>query len=165
MLGGFLYLAQIEVLKGPQGSAFGRNATGGAISLITAKPEDGLSGEVSAGYGSFERKDFSGTLNYGDDQFGIRLSAAYEDSDGFIDNLATGNDDLGAKEEFLGRISLAWDPTDAVSVDYSYSIANYETVAPGQEHTTAISQGTAIFLGTLLGLTPLTNPPSGSHWR
>ncbi|MCY4514991.1 MAG: TonB-dependent receptor [Candidatus Tectomicrobia bacterium] len=161
LLSGFLDLAQIEVLKGPQGSAFGRNATGGAINLITAKPEPGLGGEVSAGYGSFERKGFSGILNSGGDQFGIRLAASYEDSDGFIDNLATGNDDLGAKEQFLGRISMTWDPTDAVSVDYSYSIANYETVAPGQEHTTAISSGTAIFLGTVQGLTPLLTPPAG----
>ena len=164
LLAGFLDLAQIEVLKGPQGSAFGRNATGGAINLITAKPEPGLGGEVSARYGSFERKGFSGILNSGGDQFGIRLAASYEDSDGFIDNLATGNDDLGAKEQFLGRISMTWDPTDAVSVDYSYNIANYETVAPGQEHTTAISSGTDLSWHRA-GSDASTDATSGSYRR
>lgn len=112
VLGGFLDLGQVEVLKGPQGSAFGRNATGGAINLITNKPAHGFSGEVSAGAGSFDRRNASIVLNNGGDEFGIRLALSHDDHDGYIDNLATGNDDLNAKEETMGRLSLAWDPTD-----------------------------------------------------
>ena len=161
VLGGFLDLAQIEVFKGPQGSAFGRNATGGAINLITAKPQDGVSGEFSAGVGSFQRREFSGVVNSGGDTFGIRIAGSWEEDDGYIDNLATGTDNLNSREQALGRIALSWAPSDAVSVDYSLSHTNYEAVAPGQDHTVIESAGVAMFLGSVLGLTPLTTPPAG----
>ena len=163
VLAGFLDLAQIEVLKGPQGSAFGRNATGGAINLITAKPEQGTSGEVSAGFGSFNRSEVSGVLNFGGDQFAVRLSGSYENDDGYITNLATGNDELNGKEQTLGRIALSWVPTDRFSLDYSLSLSSYEFVAPGQDHSTAGSAAAAAGFGTfVLGLTPLVTPPTGT---
>lgn len=161
ILTGFLDLAQVEVLKGPQGSAFGRNATGGAINLITAKPEEGFSGEVSGGYGSFDRREAEAVFNYGGDKFGVRLAGSYEEDEGFITNLVTGNDELGAKEQYLGRIVLSLNPADNFSLDYSLGIYSYETDAPGQDHTTARSAGTGASLGGLVGLTPLVNPVTG----
>jgi len=161
VLGGFLDLAQIEVFKGPQGSAFGRNATGGAINLMTAKPQDGVSGEFSAGVGSFQRKEFSGVVNSGGDTFGFRVAGSWEEDDGYIDNLATGTDNLNSREQALGRIALSWAPSDSVSVDYSLSYTSYEAVAPGQDHTVIESAGVAMFLGSALGLTPMTVPPAG----
>ncbi len=156
---GFLDLARVEVLKGPQGSAFGRNATGGAINLITARPVEGVSGEVSAGLGSRDRREVEAVLNYGGDTFGIRVAGSYEESDGYITNLATGNDDLGAREATLARIALSWDPTDSFSLDYTLNYAGYDTVGPGQDHTTALGAATAAGFGAALGLTPLLPLP------
>ena len=157
-LGGFLDLAQVEVLKGPQGSAFGRNATGGSINLITAKPQEGFSGELSGGFGSFSGKSFGGVLNNGGETFGIRVAASYETDDGYMTNLVTGNDELGAKDQTLARLSLSWNPSDSVSVDYSLSYFDYEFTGPGQTYTSAGAAAGAAGLGTLLGLTPLSTP-------
>ena len=161
VLGGFLDLAQVEVLKGPQGSAFGRNATGGAINLITTKPQQGFEGEISGGFGSFDRRNFAGVLNYGGDQFGVRVAVSHEEDDGFIDNLVTGSDDIGSKEQTMARIALSFAPTDSVSIDYSYSLTDSEFIGPGQDYTTATASAIAAGTGLFFGLTPLATPLTG----
>lgn len=163
VLGGFLDYGQVEVLKGPQGSAFGRNATGGAINFITNKPQSGVSGEVSVGAGSFGHLEGGFVLNNGGDEFGIRLAGSYSDADeGYVDNIATGANDLNAREETLARLSMAWDPSDNFSLDYSFSYSDYDFKGPGQDHTNPGSSAAAAGLGLfVLGLTPLTATPTG----
>lgn len=63
VLGAFLDIDGVEVLRGPQGTLFGRNASVGALSLRSAMPKDELSGEVTGEFGSFERYKFSGHVN------------------------------------------------------------------------------------------------------
>ena len=86
--GTFYDLDRIEVLKGPQGTLYGRNATGGAINIIPTKPKLGeLSGYASAGYGRFNAVDLEGAVNVPLGQgAALRLSGKYFDTEGFNDD-------------------------------------------------------------------------------
>ncbi len=93
-------LEQIEVVRGPQGTLYGRNTTGGAINFITRKPElKGANGFVTAGYGNFNRINFAGALEFTpvDDKVGIRVAGTYVDSDPYVKNrLAAGTNTFTA---------------------------------------------------------------------
>jgi iron complex outermembrane recepter protein len=85
-------LKQIEVVRGPQGTLFGRNTTGGAINFITRAPElHGQNGYVTAGYGNFNRFNIQGAVEVTpvDGKLGIRLAGTYVNSDPFVKNLLT----------------------------------------------------------------------------
>jgi iron complex outermembrane recepter protein len=87
-------LEQIEVVRGPQGTLFGRNTTGGAINFITRKPElKGTNGTLTAGYGNFNRINFAGAIEFTpvEDKVGIRIAGTFVDSDPYVKNrLAAG---------------------------------------------------------------------------
>jgi iron complex outermembrane recepter protein len=87
-------LEQIEVVRGPQGTLYGRNTTGGAINFITRKPElKGTNGTLTAGYGNYNRINFSGALEFTpvEDKVGVRIAGTYVDSDPYVKNrLAAG---------------------------------------------------------------------------
>lgn len=87
-------LQQIEVVRGPQGTLYGRNTTGGAINFITHAPKlSGTEGYVTAGYGNFNRFNAEGAveLTAVEDKLGIRIAGTYVNSDSYIHNrLAAG---------------------------------------------------------------------------
>jgi iron complex outermembrane recepter protein len=93
-------LEQIEVVRGPQGTLYGRNTTGGAINFITRKPElKGTNGTFTAGYGNYNRVNFTGALEFTpvEDKFGVRVAGTYVDSDPYVKNrLAAGNNTFAA---------------------------------------------------------------------
>jgi iron complex outermembrane receptor protein len=102
-------LASIEVLKGPQGTLFGRNASSGAISFLTARPEDGQSRYLRAGYGNLERTDVEGAFGRTSGGFSYRLAGRYLSRDAALDN--TGGPDAagGIRDEFGLRLGLNWE--------------------------------------------------------
>jgi iron complex outermembrane recepter protein len=93
-------LEQIEVVRGPQGTLYGRNTTGGAINFITRKPAlEGTNGTLTAGYGNFDRINFAGAIEFTPvvDKVGIRLAGTFVDSDPYVKNrLAAGNNTFAA---------------------------------------------------------------------
>ncbi len=109
---------QIEVLKGPQGTLFGRNATGGAIRIFTLEPDFTLTGRVSLGYGRFNdvvaKGYVSGPLL--GDTVAASLSAFREESDGYHHDIVTGEDDVGGIESTVVRAKLLAKPTESVSL-------------------------------------------------
>jgi iron complex outermembrane recepter protein len=112
-------LERIEVLRGPQGTYFGRNATGGALNLSTTLPNDKLAYELGAGYASYDTKKADVVLNVPiSDSFFVRLVGGYEESDNFIKNLsASGND--ASYVHYNGRVAARWLVSDRFTADLS----------------------------------------------
>lgn len=109
---------QIEVLKGPQGTLFGRNAMGGALLITTQEPTDTLTGKATVGYGSFNEQIVSGSIAgpiFGDVLSGT-LSAYRRSHDGYVTNLA-GGEDLGGLESTVVRAKLRLRPADYVTIE------------------------------------------------
>lgn len=106
-------LGSIQVLKGPQGTLFGRNATGGAVLYSTPMPGDDVGGYLTLRGG--ERNSFQAQgaidLPLVTDKLAVRLAFDYTKADGYIKNVNTGNT-LGDKNSKSGRVTLALTPTD-----------------------------------------------------
>ncbi|MEM8918516.1 MAG: TonB-dependent receptor [Pseudomonadota bacterium] len=86
-------LERIEVLRGPQGTLYGRNTTAGVLNIITKKPTDEFEGYVTAGYGNFNSIKLRGALNVPlGDVISTRVAGFYLNRDGYSTNLFTGND-------------------------------------------------------------------------
>lgn len=111
-------MEQVEILRGPQGTLFGRNSTGGAVNLKTAKPvlgETTASAELQAGNYQHRRAKGHFNLPLGED-VAVRVAGIYVDRDGYSDNLLTGND-VDDREQYSVRASLRWEATDRTTVD------------------------------------------------
>ncbi|MFV8818005.1 TonB-dependent receptor [Haliea sp. E17] len=108
----FYDLDSIQVLKGPQGTLFGRNTTGGAVLYTSAKPTDEFEGKVTVRVGNYDLREVEGMINIPITD-SILLRGAFDtlDRDGYIDNILTG-DQLGELERDSGRVSLTFSPGD-----------------------------------------------------
>ncbi|MFN3817692.1 TonB-dependent receptor [Blastomonas sp.] len=113
-------LERIEAVRGPQGTLYGRNTTGGAINFISVKPtlESGTRGYVEAGYGRFQevrgQAAIDGTLI--DDVLGFRLSANYVEANGFVKNIFPGEPDANSRDSLAGRLIIRAKPTDRLDM-------------------------------------------------
>ncbi len=108
---------RIEVIKGPQATLFGTASAVGAISIISARPEPGFSGEISASYGNYDAFTLSGHLNTGNDTVALRLAGAYKKRDGYVTNLAPNQEDLYAQDQLGARASLRFTPSSNFTAD------------------------------------------------
>lgn len=108
-------MASVQVLKGPQGTLFGRNTTGGAILYYPTLPDYNLGGYVEAGYGLYDRKTIEGALTVPliDGKLAVRLAGRYEKRDGYTRNLGTGGD-LDDVNSRAYRVSVLAEPVDGV---------------------------------------------------
>jgi len=142
-------MERIEILRGPQGTYFGRNAVGGALNLVTKRPTDQFEGEVQTGYESYDGGNsgwnVGGMVNVPlSDAVRVRAVARYEDTDGYVDNICrsgasqakcpgaaendvvpNGADDSGHETTFL-RLSLDWDLSDRTSVKTTFFYTDEE---------------------------------------
>lgn len=120
-------LERVEVLKGPQGTLFGRGAQIGAIHIIQNKPNNQLDGEVTFGGGNEDEILAKGFLNIPivNEKLFTRIAAVYNERDGFIDNISGG--DLNGKETFAIRSSVRYIPSNNTIID---AIFNYQEDTP-----------------------------------
>jgi len=128
---------RVEVLRGPQGTLFGRNTIGGALNITTQPPTDTYGGQVEVTVGNLDRYQGRGTLNLPliDDRLDLRVNALYTQNDGYgratVDNGATA--DLGEQREFAGRAELLIKPAATtqvlVSLDGTRSVGTTDPVA------------------------------------
>lgn len=110
----FFDVQRLEVLRGPQGTLYGRNTLGGAINIYSNAPdlsEHGVSGSFNARYSRFNNRRAELVVNAGlSDEFGVRFAGVYEKSDGWVKNLVGRN--LGIADTLSFRASALWKPSD-----------------------------------------------------
>jgi outer membrane receptor protein involved in Fe transport len=112
----FYDIERVEVLRGPQGTLYGRNATGGVVNTITATPKDSFSGELTGEYGRFDRIKLNGYLNIPlSDTLAVRAAGVYIKRDGNVLNAGTGNK-VDSRDLWSTRLSAQWQPSDSLRV-------------------------------------------------
>lgn len=164
---GFLDPASAEVLRGPQGTLFGRNTTGGALNLTTTQPKlDVTEGYMKVGFGNYQQLVTEGVLNFPvSDELGVRFAGRYNKRDGYFPNPFRTEANAGIKGEYYGRGSLKWAPNSIpltlnVVGDYTHYRDTGNPVAVAAINPTGpmatfygISQG--VRSGALPGTTPI----------
>ncbi len=121
-MGQFFDLDRIEVLRGPQGTLYGRNTTGGAINVISKKPTQDFTADASAEYGSYNALTLEGAVGgpVVKDVLAVRLAAQYVKDDGHTLNRLTGDHGNDA-DRWTTRLSVLWTPS-----------ADFEVLAQGR---------------------------------
>jgi len=129
-------MERVEVLKGPQGTLFGRGAQIGAVHFIQNKAKNNTSGALTAGYGNYNYMHVEGFFNTPvvKDKLFARVAGIYKKRDGFIENLSGG--DLNGKDTKALRASLRYKPDPMTTIDLIYNYQN--DTPPG----TAFKSGT-----------------------
>ncbi len=115
----FYDLSQAEVLRGPQGTLYGRNATAGVVNLISAKPTDQFEAQASGDIGNYKNRRFEGMINLPlvDDRLDVRLAGEWTKRDGYSTNALTGNP-IDGRDLWSGRLSIGWKPSQDVQATF-----------------------------------------------
>ena len=110
-------IQQVEVLRGPQGSLFGRNTPAGIVNFRSVRPSQDHDGYVNASYGTFSTSRVEAAMGGGlSNALSFRVSGLYNHRDDWVDNGFTGaNDALGGYDEAAGRVQILLDPGDNIS--------------------------------------------------
>lgn len=118
----FFDIERLEILRGPQGTLFGRNATGGVINVITAKANpEAVEGYIDAEYGNYESVKVHGALNVPlGNRLAFRLAGTTITRDGYTENVYTGQD-IDDRDIHALRGSIRWLPTDNTTIDITTS--------------------------------------------
>lgn len=113
-LTGALYdIDRIEVLRGPQGTTYGQNATGGNVNIVTARPVQSFAASADVSYGNYNDIQTHGMVNIPvTDELAIRAAVAVHRSDGYFDTEGTTARNYGAADEFGARVSALWTPAE-----------------------------------------------------
>lgn len=112
---------QVSILRGPQGTLYGRNSTGGAVNMATRRAHtDGFESNIEAQYGNYEHKKVKGAVNLPiNEQLAVRFAGIWLDRDGYTENTFT-NNDVDGRDQYSMRGSLHWE-NDKTSVDLMLS--------------------------------------------
>lgn len=121
LIAGLLDVERVEVLRGPQGTLFGKNTVAGAVSVYSGLPSDEFEAEGSATLGKFSLQTYQAMMNIPlwEDRVAIRLAAYFTKRDGFMYNTTVGVDD-GAYQLFTGRAKVRFDVTDDLEITLTY---------------------------------------------
>ncbi|MEZ5737880.1 MAG: TonB-dependent receptor, partial [Novosphingobium sp.] len=132
-----LDLERIEVLRGPQGTLYGRNTVGGAVNLITKKPSSDLEGKLSLTIGDFGQTDFKAILNVpllnsGDSELNLRATVGSLDRHGYYRNTFAGgpNKRFANSNRTVAHVQVQWEPSADVSVLYAFDKTWIDEVNP-----------------------------------
>jgi len=111
----FYDVSQVEVLRGPQGTLYGRNATAGVVNVISAKPTDQFEAMASADFGNYHNRRFEGMINVPivDDRLDLRVAGEWTKRDGYSFNELT-NAPIDGRDLWSSRVTLGWKPSENV---------------------------------------------------
>jgi len=114
----FFDTERVEILRGPQGTLYGRNTTAGVVNVISRKPDDEFGGDIQLTLGNYNAVKAKGAINFPmGENFAQRFAGFYSKRDGFVDNVFTG-DDVDDRDMYALRSSTLWrgENTDATLV-------------------------------------------------
>ncbi|MBE7218290.1 MAG: TonB-dependent receptor [Caulobacteraceae bacterium] len=124
---GLFDINRLEVLRGPQGTLFGRNTIAGAIQYVSNQPTQTFGGYFDAIGGSYSRHDFQGAINIPlTDTLALRVAANTQNRDGFVKDLYTG-DERGAVQQGQIRTEIKWTPTDRLTITLEGQYSHFST--------------------------------------
>ena len=127
---GFLDVERIEVLKGPQGTLFGRNTEGGAVNMVLRAPSGEFGGRVTAGLGNYGR--YNGTLRLDLPEvagFSIKLDASLQHQNATTQNPLAGQKGWNYFHRYGGRAAVRWKPSEDFTADFSIDSGHDESTA------------------------------------
>jgi iron complex outermembrane receptor protein len=111
----FYDVSQVEVLRGPQGTLYGRNATAGVVNVISAKPTDQFEAMLSADWGNYSNRRYEGMVNIPlvDDRLDLRVAGEWTKRDGYTHDETTGKQ-VDGRDLWSSRVTIGWKPFDNV---------------------------------------------------
>jgi iron complex outermembrane receptor protein len=114
----FYDLERVEVLRGPQGTLYGRNATAGVVNVISAKPKNHYEAKLSGDVSNYKSSRLEGMVNIPlvEDKAALRIAGAWTKRDGYVKNLLTGQQTDG-RDLWSSRVTLGLNPTDKLSIN------------------------------------------------
>ena len=132
---------RIEVLRGPQGTLFGRNAVGGAISIVSKRPTGDFGLDLTTGVSNYEGRRVKAHLNLPEFAgISIKIDGIWNKREGWIDNPLPGQTDFYDVNRRGARISALWEPVDTIDVLYSYDISR-DATGVGYTHLDSLLPG------------------------
>jgi len=148
----FYDLQRVEVLRGPQGTLYGRNATAGVVNLISQKPKFTYEAKLSADVANYSSSRLEGMLNIPlvDDKVALRIAGARTKRDGFDTNQLTGNQ-IDGRDLWSTRVSMRFEPTDNIHANliWEHFQEDDDRVRSGKQlcHEDEVTGITAVFPG------------------
>lgn len=129
----FFDLEQVEILRGPQGTLFGRNTFGGAVTMRSARPDlDEFDYSASIEYGSFDRIRAEAMINVPlTDTLAFRAAGVMDRDDGYITNLSNEAENFGQRDSDNLRVSMLWEPTDTFDATLRFRHWNQGGIGAG----------------------------------
>jgi len=155
---------RVEVLRGPQSTLFGKNASAGLINVVTKRSSDTLEGFVEASYTDDDELRFKGSLSGPlGDTLGYRLTGFYTDYAGYAENLHMNNEDINGREAQGFRGRLDWAPTDDLDISLIAFSTKDEDDCCAPTHRSADPDGRYAGFIPFEEMNPLTNPSESNR--
>lgn len=147
-------MERMEILRGPQGTLFGRNTMGGAISIVTRKPTGDFDLDVTAGIRNWNGRKVTGHMNLPEVAgFKVKLSGLFNKRDGWVTNPLPGAEDWSAVKRYGYRASVLWDAIDTFSIQY--------TLDQSRDKSTAVYPAIINLVPGSVGLAPMFKVDGG----